>query len=327
MTDQTSLQLVDTDKDVWALILDKARTLVKSGLLPQEIRTAEACAAIILKGQELRLPAMYSLSNIHVIKGKPTCSAELMLALIYRDHGDLAIRFRETSGEKCVIEYRRKSWPDASTHSFTIEEARTALLANGENWKKFPGAMLRARCLSAVARMAFPDSIGGMYTPEEMGANVRVDGDVVVYDGDVVEATGRVSEGVRAISVATANAPAYDDDDLGLDLNKTVAPRPPDPPASQNAIAKIHAQAAKIGIDHQGIHDLAVGLYRRESTNAMTGRDVYQMEQLLKDPGKAFAELELVRESMDNTPSDPEIIDVEQSELIPASDAAARARS
>jgi hypothetical protein len=36
--------------------------------------------------------------------------------------------------------------------------------------------MLRARCISAVARMAFPDSIGGMYTPEELGAEVDEDG-------------------------------------------------------------------------------------------------------------------------------------------------------
>jgi hypothetical protein len=36
--------------------------------------------------------------------------------------------------------------------------------------------MLRARCISAVARMAFPDSIGGMYTAEELGAEVDEDG-------------------------------------------------------------------------------------------------------------------------------------------------------
>jgi hypothetical protein len=311
MADMTSLQLADTDKSVWDLILDKARTLVKSGLLPQEVRTAEACAAIILKGQELRLPAMYSLSNIHVIKGKPTCSAELMLALIYRDHGDMAIRFRETSGQRCVVEYRRKSWPDPSTHTFTMEEAQTAGLTS-DNWRKYPGAMLRARCLSAVARMAFPDSIGGMYTPEELGASVRVEGDVVVYDGEFVEAEGRVQ-----------NAPATDTPAPEPHDPKPVPART-DPPASPNAIARLHVLAEKIGIDHHGIHDLAVGLCGKASTNELTGRDVHRIEQLLKDPGAAFAELELAREKGGHH---TEMIDIEPTDMTAPSNLAERARS
>ena len=72
----------------WANIFDMAEKLVPTGFLPESIKTPAQAAAVMLKGRELGIPPMYALSNIAVIKGKPTCGAELMLALIYRDHGD-----------------------------------------------------------------------------------------------------------------------------------------------------------------------------------------------------------------------------------------------
>jgi hypothetical protein len=104
-----------------------------------------------------------------------------MLALIYRDHGDEAINFMETSGTGCHVRYKRRGWKDYQHHTFAIEEAKQAGLIKPGPWTQYPAAMLRARCISAVARMAFPDSIGGMYTPEELGAEVDQDGSVVAH--------------------------------------------------------------------------------------------------------------------------------------------------
>jgi hypothetical protein len=162
-------------------MLTISETLFKSGLLPQHIKSPQAAFAIIQKGMELGIPPMHAMSNIACIQGKPTCNSELMLALIYRDHGDGAVVFAETSASKCVVSYRRRHWAEARSYAFTLEDAKRAGLAGG-NWTKYPAAMLRARAISAVARLAFPDSIGGMYTPEELGAivTVREDGEVVV---------------------------------------------------------------------------------------------------------------------------------------------------
>lgn len=166
----------------WRVMLDMGAALLKSGLLPQHVKTPEAAVAIIQKGSELGIPPMYALSNIIVIQGKPTANAELMLALIYRDHGDGAIQFDESTPAICTVSYKRRTWPARKRHSFTIEEARSASLIKAGPWQQYPAAMLRARCISAIARMAFPDSIGGMYTAEELGAtvNVTADGDVTV---------------------------------------------------------------------------------------------------------------------------------------------------
>lgn len=193
------------DQSEWGIMREQATVLVKTGFLPEAIRTPEQAVAIMLKGRELNLPPMYALSNIVVIKGKPVANAELMLALIYRDHGDNAIRFTRSDAQACTVEYRRRSWQRPEQFSFTIEDAdRAGLLTpktdrngNPTAWQKFTPAMLRARCISAVARMAFADTIGGLYTPEELGAPVLVTDEGELQTGEVVEASYTVEQPAR----------------------------------------------------------------------------------------------------------------------------------
>jgi hypothetical protein len=188
--------------DQWSIMRQQAEILVKSGLLPNTVNSPEKAVAIMLKGQELGIPAMYALSNIVVIQGKPTANAELMLALIYRDHGDNAVIFEDSTADHCLISYSRRAWLARKQFAFTMDDARKANLLSNQTWQKYPAAMLRARAISAVARMAFPDSIGGMYTPEELGAAVSVgnDGELVIdapaitvntQTGEIIEGTAR----------------------------------------------------------------------------------------------------------------------------------------
>lgn len=172
--------------EMWRTMSEMAKALYESGMLPKHIQSPQAALAVIQKGSELGVPPMHALSNIVVIGGKPTCNSELMLALIYRDHGDDAFRWGEASETVAECFYRRHNASKVSAYMFTMDDAKRAGLLDGPNsgnWKKYPGAMLRARCISAVARMAFPDTIGGMYTPDELGAAVVVDADGSVnYD-------------------------------------------------------------------------------------------------------------------------------------------------
>lgn len=162
-------------------LLQLGTILVGTGFLPTSIKTPEQAVAVMLKGQELAIPPMYALSNIAVINGKPTVGAELMLSLIYRDHGDDAITFTAATDAIATVSYKRRGWSTRQSFSFSMDDAKTAGLATGATWTKYPAALLRARCVSAVARMAFPDSIGGMYTPEEMGSTADAEtGEITV---------------------------------------------------------------------------------------------------------------------------------------------------
>jgi hypothetical protein len=196
-THETALACLPTQNE-WAVIQSLSANLLPSGMLPAHIKTPEAAAAIILKGRELGIPPMQALSGIASINGKPVCGSELMLAIIYRDHGDSAIWIDDTTDTFCRISYARRGWPERKTYSFSMEDAKRAGVAGGQTWQKYPAAMLRARCISAVARMAFPDSIGGMYSPDELGGDVVVesDGESVVYvPSPVVNVmTGEVTE-------------------------------------------------------------------------------------------------------------------------------------
>lgn len=146
-----------------------ASTACKSGLMPQGM-TPEKFIIIAMKGAELGLPIMQSIYSINVINNKPAISAELMLALIYNRVHSARVTFMESTDLVCTIEAQRTSQDKPSSFTFSMVEAEQAGLLNKDSWKKYPSAMLRARCISAMARAIFPDALmGASYTPEELG--------------------------------------------------------------------------------------------------------------------------------------------------------------
>jgi hypothetical protein len=178
----------------WHMIIDMGQKLVASGLLPTTIKKPEAAAAIILKGRELGIPAMQAFSHIHVIQGKPTCSSELMLALLARG-GVTWDWISDGSQGSAEIVFRRAGFGEA-TGRYTIAEARTAKLTAKDTWKNFESNMLRARAISNGARMIGPDLLSGMsYTPEEMG--VEVDEDEKPYTPEYTVETAAAAPAVQ----------------------------------------------------------------------------------------------------------------------------------
>jgi hypothetical protein len=145
--------------------LGLAKTLVESGFLPRVIQKPAQALAIILAGQELGLPPMQSLRQIHVVEGKPVLSAELMLSLFKRRGG--RARWIESTDEKAVLWLRHPNG-DEHTETWTIQEAQRAGVTGKDNWRKYGKAMLKARCISAGIRAL--GEADGIYEPEELGA-------------------------------------------------------------------------------------------------------------------------------------------------------------
>jgi hypothetical protein len=179
-------------------MMAQADVLVKSGLLPETIRSASAAVAIMMTGRELGLPPMLSFRAIAIIKGKPTLSAQLMGALIRREGHSYKII--ESTNLRCVIEFRRKSG-EMYSHVFDLEDAKRAGLT-GDNWTKYPKAMLFSRCMSAGARAFMPDVIAGMYTTEELSGSVTVDEETGEIEPVTVE-----TEPVKVVEQAPIAAP------------------------------------------------------------------------------------------------------------------------
>jgi hypothetical protein len=183
------LDVIPSESDL-AGLSKIAHIALNSKFLPDSIKTVEQAIIILLKGRELGIPPISSFSSIAVINGKPTLSAELMLALIYKKCPSAQIIFVKTSAAECVINARRNSVDAFSTFSFTIEDAKAAKLMSKTPWQNYPAAMLRARCISAVARAVFPDAILGSYTAEELGGDPSSD--------DIIDIPARRDDGYAA---------------------------------------------------------------------------------------------------------------------------------
>lgn len=145
-----------------------ATYLVKSGFLPRAIRTPEQALAILATGRELGLAPMQSFRQIHVIEGKPTLSADLMVALVKKHHECEYFQCVESTDEIATYECKRRGSPKPVRRSFTMKQARQAGITGKHNWKAYPAAMLRARAKSDLARDEFPDVVGGLYDPDEL---------------------------------------------------------------------------------------------------------------------------------------------------------------
>jgi hypothetical protein len=154
--------------------------IIKTGFFPQA-KTVEQACVIILKAKELGIPPVQAFTSIAVVSGKPTISAELMLSLIFKNCKGAVINYVETTDTRCEIKARRpEPGSEFCVFTFTIDDAKRAGLAGKGPWLQYPGAMLRARCISAMARALFADALSGcVYTPEELGAKVDEDGNVI----------------------------------------------------------------------------------------------------------------------------------------------------
>lgn len=162
----------------WETIRDQSSVLIKTGFLPQSIKTPEQAMAIILTGRELGIGTMAALNTINVIQGKPTISPQLMLALINRSGQleDIQITGDSSDGITCMMKRRGRT---AHSSHFGPREAAAMGLNSKDNYKKQPATMYKWRSVADCARAVFPDIILGLYTPDEMGAVTDADGEVI----------------------------------------------------------------------------------------------------------------------------------------------------
>jgi len=154
-------------------------------------------AAKILAGRELGFGPFAAVNGIHLIQGKPTVGANLMAAAV-RAHPRYDYRVKELSDTACELEFYDNGKPAGSSR-FTAEDAATAELSSGRNgatWKKFPRNMLFARAMSNGVRWFAPDIFSGnaVYVPEELGAEVDMDGNVVEVAPHVIETPTKTND-------------------------------------------------------------------------------------------------------------------------------------
>ena len=201
-----------------------ADQIARTDFAPAGLRgKPEAVMAAMLTGHEIGIGPMQALSEISVINGRPCMSAKLMRALVHRAGHDLW--FEVKSNTKVTICARRADWPEdrVAKVTWTMDDAKAAGLSGGQNYRKYPRAMLAARATGEICRDNFADVLGGIgYTPEELS-----DGDLVADDDLVVESRADVAPPEKATNVRKAKvAPARKT--AAAKAAPAPAPEPPD---------------------------------------------------------------------------------------------------
>lgn len=137
---------------------------------------------VMLKGHELGMGLTAAFEFIHVIDGKPSISPKGTLALIHRS-GELRklmiddVVDDEGNPVRCNVHMERINGFQYGV-TYSMDDARRAnLVKPGSAWEKYPANMLRWRAVGYCADVVFPDVIGGMLRPEELGAEVDEGGE------------------------------------------------------------------------------------------------------------------------------------------------------
>jgi len=189
--------------------VEYARALAPADLLPPAFRGKPANVLLAMEaGESLGRSGIEIMQNAQVINGKLSFSAEFQRALVLESGHKIRVFM---DGDAAVAQGVRKDDPEFTYEvRWTADRARQAKLG-GDNWSKYPAAMLKARATTELCRDAFADVIRGYRSAEELRDEPVVTvtqahpGDALraavglapIHDAEIVDESGPVdTEGV-----------------------------------------------------------------------------------------------------------------------------------
>ena len=201
----TSLSLVR------ASIAELSGDFQGSLLLPRHLRNPADLALVMHMGDVLGIDPRQAIWSMHVIDGKPSMSADLMAAVCMRSQACEYLMPVMVTSTRCEYAAKRRGWPAEVRMSFSWEDAQRAGLTSRDNWKKYPSAMLKARCLTMICRSTFPDLLAGVYDGDELSRESLAEKPLAVepQQASEVKRTDLTAAGVKAkVSASPVAAPS-----------------------------------------------------------------------------------------------------------------------
>jgi hypothetical protein len=128
--------------------------------------TPQQALIVAMAGKDLGFSYTQALRAFHIVKGKPTLSADGMVAACLA-RPDACEFFRPVRvSETEAVWVTKPRGADPIEYRFTMEDAQRAGLVN-DMYKKHPKRMLSARCKSYLARDVYPQILMGLVTDDE----------------------------------------------------------------------------------------------------------------------------------------------------------------
>jgi len=128
-------------------------------------KNPEEAMAIMLLCQAENLHPAIAMRDFHIIQGRPALKADAMLARFQQAGG--SVQWKDYTDEKVTGVFSHPSGGSLEV-SWSLAQAKSIGIANKDNWRNYPRAMLRARCVSEGIRSVYPGCVVGVYTPEEV---------------------------------------------------------------------------------------------------------------------------------------------------------------
>ena len=143
--------------------MDKmAQAIVSSGLFNVK-KKDEALALMLIAQAEGSHPAIAA-RDYHIIQGRPALKADAVLARFQSAGG--SVKWEEYTDERVTGIFSHPAGGSVPV-TWTYAMAERIGLTKKDNWRNYPRAMLRSRCISEGVRTVFPGVVSGIYTDEE----------------------------------------------------------------------------------------------------------------------------------------------------------------
>lgn len=139
-----------------------ASYIVKSRLFGAKDE-AQAMSLMLLAQAEGMHP-MAAIQDFDIVQGRPARKTHSILARFQAAGG--SVNWEEISGHRACGTFSHKQGGSLRVE-WTIDQAKRVGLTGKDNWKNYPQAMLRARCIAEGVRAVYPGAIGGMLSVEE----------------------------------------------------------------------------------------------------------------------------------------------------------------
>ena len=155
--------------------LELANVMSGASLIPDHLRGKPGdCLLIVMQAQRWGMDAVSVAQSTSVVRGKLCYEGKLVAAALYA-MGAIDGRLRyEFSGAGDHRRVKVSGTPRGTKIDQTVEGTVADWRTTNDNWKKSPDDMLVYRGTRQWARRYAPEALLGVYTPDEMEAEVVV---------------------------------------------------------------------------------------------------------------------------------------------------------
>ena len=199
MSKSTSVSILSTStQEGWDLVARKAQALSESSIIPETYRNNPQNVLVAMEmAERTNIPVLAVMQNLFVIQGKPSWSAQFLIASVNRSgrFSPLRFHFEGTEGKDdwgcraAAMDLSDGEELVGTLVNMKMAKAEGWSTKSGSKWLTMPDQMLRYRAAAFWARVYSPELAVGLHTVEENedigpSANDRVKQVASALDGD-----------------------------------------------------------------------------------------------------------------------------------------------